>query len=475
MRLATLAALAALGLPACDDPTVPTGADPELQAVNGARQPVVDSGQVTGWAGVGFGAEPGSNVLLVTTAAGLTPLAPSQWSDLGILARLPPDIASGPTYVVTAADTLGPIPLLVRPPVSFTPGARVWAEGAALPEPLAGLAGAGLAYPGSAGIDALAVLFGGLRTDGTISSTTYIGQVDQDGRIVAWAAAPDTVVPPARHDHAMAAADPTNSRIDRRNGVGDAEGVAYLIGGRDAANSILPSVHGLAVSASGAYGLWSALTPLPGARAGAAAIVVFGNLIVMGGYGPDSLASRRVSVASIAADGTLNGWFEGPALPEGRAYAAAAVSGQTLFLVGGELGLVDPAGVTDTAAVTGTVFAIRLSPRTGSFQDSAWTTAGTLLHPRSRHGAWVLDDALVAAGGVYAGMPGAGESEYAPVTTDGALGTFAESPPPTMAELAGAPAWSTGLPTLMTRVGTRRATPLGGATPAGPSSRIWSQ
>lgn len=475
MRCAALATLAALGLPACGEPTIPTGVVPTLLSVNGARQPVVDSGQVAGWAGVGFGAVQGSSILLVNTAGGLTPLTPIEWSDVAILARLPTDIASGPTLIVTGADTLGPLFLLVRPPASYAPGARAWFEGTALPEPLAATAAAGVAYPGSDGIAALTVLFGGARGDGTISNTTHIGQMDQNGGITAWAAAPDTVVPPERHDHAMAAADPANSRIDRQNAAGEVEGVVYLIGGRDADNSVLPSVHGLAVSLSGAYGLWSVLTPLPGARAGTAAIVAFGNLIVLGGYGPDSLASRLVSVASIAADGTLNGWFAGPPLPEGRAYAAAAVSGQTLFLVGGELGVIDPAGVADTLSLTGTVFAIRLSPRTGSFLDSAWTTAGALLHPRSRHGAWVVDDALLVSGGQYAGLPGAGESEYATVAAGGVLGSFVELPPPTIAELAGAPAWSFGVPMLMTREGAWRATVLGGATPAGPAARIWSQ
>jgi hypothetical protein len=475
MRIISLAALVTLGLAACGEPTIPTDATPQLEAVNGARQPVVDPGQLAGWSGVGFGAAQGGSMLLVTTAGGTTALTPLEWSDVGIVAQLPADLMSGPTWVVTATDTLGPLPLLVRPPVAFTPGARAWAEGAALPEARAALAAAGLAFPGGEGIQALAVLFGGLRGDGTLSDTTHLGNVDQDGRVVAWTSAPDTVVPPARRDHAMAAADPTNSRINRTSAAGEPEGVAYLIGGHGPAGLVLSAVHGLAVSPTGAYGLWSALTPLPGARAGAAAVVAYGHLIVLGGYGPDSLALRRVSVAAITADGTLNGWFEGPPLPEGVAYAAAAVSGQTLFLVGGERGLINPAGVTDTAALTGTVLSIRLSPRTGSFQDSAWTAAAALLHPRSRHGAWVLDDALVASGGVYAGVPGAGESEFALISAEGALGTFAELPPPTMAELAGAPAWNVGLPVLMSRDGARRATHLGGATPAGPSARAWSQ
>jgi hypothetical protein len=475
MRRAVAVGLGLSGLLACGDPAVPTTADPGLTTVNGARHPVVSPGELAGWSGFGFGAEQGTGVLLVTTAAGLTATPVIEWSDVGILARLPGDLVSGPTWVVSAGDSLGPVPLTVRPAAVFTPGVRVWAEAAALPEARAAAGAAALLYPGDAGVTAVAVLFGGARADSALSDATHLGQVDQNGRITSWAAAPDTVIPASRRDHAMAGGDPSNSRITRLNGGGEAEAVAYLIGGRDAGGGVLATVHGLAVSATGGYGLWSPLTPLPGARAGATAIVAFGNLIVIGGYGPDSLALPDVSVAAIADDGTLNGWFDGPRLPEGLAYASVALQGQTLYLTGGERGLIAPGGVADTAALTGTVVMIRLSPRSGSFLDSAWTAAPSLIHPRSRHAAFVLDDALVVTGGVYAGVPGAGESEFAPVAADGTLGAFAELPPPTIATLAGTPVWSAATPRLMARDGTWRASLLGGATTAGAGARTWTQ
>jgi hypothetical protein len=274
----------------------------------------------------------------------------------------------------------------------------------------------------------------------------------------------------------MVGADPTNSRIDRQTEAGAEESVAYSIGGRDAAGAVLADVEGIAISAAGGYGLWSRLTPLPGARAGATALVAFGNVIVIGGYGPGSRALPDVSLAAITSDGTLNGWFDGPPLPEGRAFAAAALVGRTLFVTGGERDSITPAAVSDTAGLTGTVFAIRLSPQTGAFLDSVWTTVATpLLHPRSRHAAMALDDALVVTGGVYAGMPGTGESEFSVIAPEGTPGPFAETPPPTLATLAGAPAWSFAAPRLLARDGTWRATVLGGATTAGPTARTWTQ
>ena len=475
MRRAAVFGIGLTAFLACGDPAVPTTGEPDLTTVNGARHPVVAPGEVAGWSGFGFGAEQGTGVLFVTTAAGLVAIPVIEWSDVGILAQLPGDVTSGPTWVVSAGDSLGPVPLTVRPAAVFTPGVRAWSEAAPLPEARAAAGAAALVYPGDAGATAIAVLFGGALPDSSLSDATHLGQVDQNGRITGWNAAPDTVIPAPRRDHAMAGGDPSNSRVSRLSGSGEAEAVAYLIGGRDTAGGVLATVHGLAVSATGGYGLWSPLTPLPGARAGATAIVAFGNLIVIGGYGPDSLALPDVSVAAIADDGTLNGWFDGPRLPEGLAYASVALHGQTLYLTGGERGLIAPGGVTDTASLTGSVVTIRLSPRSGSFLDSVWTTAPSLLHPRSRHAAFAIDDALVATGGVYAGMPGTGESEYATVAADGTLGAFAELPPPTIAALAGAPVWSFAIPRLMARDGAWRASLLGGATTAGASARTWSQ
>jgi hypothetical protein len=474
MRPTAVLGLGLAGVLACGDPAAPTTGEPGLATVNGALRPVVSPGQLAGWSGFGFGAEQGAGALLVTTAAGLIAIPVLEWSDVGILAQLPNDVTSGPTWVVTPPDSLGPVPLTVRPAAVFTPGVRLWAEAAALPQARAAAGAAALLYPGDGGVAAVTVLFGGVLPDGSLSDSTHLGQVDQTGRITGWVGAPDTVIPAPRRDHAMAGGDPSNSRINRRNIAEEVENVAYLIGGRDAAG-IVATVQGLGVSGTGRYSFWSPMTPLPGARAGATAIVAFGSLIVLGGYGPDSLALPEVSVATITSDGTLNGWFPGPSLPEGRAYAAAALAGHTLFLVGGELGLVDPAAVGDTANLTGTVLAIRLSPRTGSFLDSAWAVAPPLLHPRARHAAFVLDDALVVAGGVYAGMPGTGESEYATVAPDGTLGPFVELPPPTLAELAGAPAWSLAPSLLMARDGAWRISLLGGFTPTGPTARTWTQ
>lgn len=467
--LAAVPVLVASAALACGDAAAPIGGLPALRAVNGAVHPRVQPGEVAGWSGFGFGASQGEGAVLVTTAGGLVAAEVIDWSDGGITARLPDDVVSGATWVVAGPDTLGPLALLVQAPTPFDPASRQWSEGPALPESRTGAAAAALHYPVETGLSARVVLFGGRRTDGTLSDATHLATADAEGRITAWTAAPDTVVPSGRVDHALAAADRTNAPLE-------IEGVAYLIGGRDPTDALLSSVQGLAVGAGGEYGLWTPLTSLPGVRAGAAAIVAFGNLFVVGGFGADSLASRDVRYTAVNPDGTLTGWFTGPSLPEGLAYAALAVAGQTLYVVGGQRGAVDPAGVGDTASLGGAVYAIPLSRTTGFFQDSMWVaTPSALLHPRARHAAFALDGALVVVGGVYAGMPGAGESEFAPLDADGSVQAFQELPAPTLAALAGAPAWAFAAPRLRSRTGNARATVLGGATAAGPTNRTWTQ
>ena len=463
-----------LALAGCGDSMAPIGGQPTLLTVNGASYPIVAPGETSAWGGFGFGAEQGDRLVLVTTASGTAPAEVVEWTNTSILARIPAAAVTGATVVVAGADTLGPISLLVRPPTPFDPGAWAWTEAATLPEGRAGAAGIALHFPTGGVLASQVVLFGGRRPDGSLSDSTHLGQVDAEGRITAWVGAPDSVAPLARFDHAYAGADRTTARVflaSIENG-----GVAYVIGGRDLQGGVLADVRGLGVGADGAYTHWSLMTPLPVAVAGASAVVAHGTVFVVGGYGADSVASREFHYALVDSTGTLNGWFAGPELPEGRAFAAAAVSGSTLLLIGGERGVIDPAGVTDTAALAGTVYGIRLSPHTGTVVDSAWVALPTaLLHPRSRHASVVVGDALVATGGVYAGVPGSGEAEFAALAADGTLGVFQELPPPTLASLAGGPFWSAAALRARSAQGVPRIALLGGATPSGPSARTWSQ
>lgn len=446
-----------------------TTASASLYAVNGARYPAVTPGDTVTWAGFGFGEQQGPGAVLVTTGAGLTPAGVSIWRDGEIQAVLPEDVASGSTYVITATDTLGPLDLFVRPRGTYDPAAHAWAADATLPVPLAGAAAGAVGFPQVGGASSLVVLHGGRLPDSSLSGATYLGFVGTNGRITEWREAPDTVAPPARWLHAGTGSDRTTAVLQ------DVDAVAYVLGGIDSAGRVLADALGLGVTAAGGYGLWSALAPLPNRRAGAAATTAFSKVYVIGGFGSDSLATRTVTYATVLPTGTLNGWFQGPELPEGRAFAAAAVARSTLFVLGGERGLVDPSGVADSSQLAATVYAIRISPLSGAFRDTAWTELPTpLLRPRSRGSAFVVDDALVVTGGVYLGMPSAGETEFASVA-NGLPGPFQESPGDLLASLAGGPVWLAAAPTVWTAAGNIRVTLVGGLVSGAPSTQTWSQ
>ncbi len=204
--------------------------------------------------------------------------------------------------------------------------------------------------------------------------------------------------------------------------------------------------------------------------------MALGNLFVVGGIGADSLASAVVLAAVVSGPGTLNGWFEGPGLPEGRAFAALTVMGNRLYVVGGQTGLVRPDTVDPQSPdLRGTVYSIALSARTGFFADSTWTELpAALTAPRARHAALVVDSSLVVTGGVYPGMPAPGETEVARILDDGSLSAFGLAGQPLLAGLAGGALQGFAAPVVWDAGGAVRVTLVGGRRQDGELSHsVW--
>jgi len=80
----------------------------------------------------------------------------------------------------------------------------------------------------------------------------------------------------------------------------------------------------------------------------------------------------------------------------------------------------------------------------------------------------------VVTGGVYMGMPSAGETEFA-VLTNGVPGPFQESPGGSLASLAGGPVWLASAPALWSGAGAGRVTLVGGLLSGTPVAQGWSQ
>jgi len=463
--LLTIAAAASLA--ACGGGSTDAVTTAELFAVNGARHPAVFAADTVIWAGFGFGPEQG-NVYVRAAGAPVTAVILS-WADGQIRAVLPPDVEAGPTYVESAADSLGPLDLFILPRTSYDPAPHAWAADAPLPFAVTQSAAAGVRFAAGATMTTRIVLTGGRLADGRLNRSTYLATVAPDGRITGWQDAPDSIVPAGRRLHAMAGADRTTAVLQ------DVESVAYVIGGVDSAGRVLADALGIGVSAEGAYSLWTPMAPLLDRRAGIATAVAFGTLYAIGGFRSDSLAAREVYYTTILPNGTLNGWFVGPSLPEGRAFAAATVAGSTLYVLGGERGAVLPDSLADSTQLAATVYAIPISPLSGAFRDSVWTELPvTLLHARSRLSAAVVDDALVVIGGIYVGMPSTGETEYATIA-NGELRAFQDFPGATLASVARGPVLGAATPATWTTEGIVRTTVIGGTVGGTPVAQVWSQ
>jgi hypothetical protein len=458
---------AAASLAACGGGTTDSVETAELFAVNGARYPAVFAADTVIWAGFGFGAVQGN--VYVRAAGAPATVTVLSWTDGQIHGVLPAEVEAGPTYVVTSQDSLGPLDLFILPRTSYDPVPHAWAADAPMPLAVTQSAAAGLRFAAGATITTRIVLTGGRLPDGRLNRSTYLAAVASDGRISSWQEAPDSVIPAGRRLHATAGADRTTAVLQ------DVESVAYVIGGVDSLGRVLADALGIGISAEGAYGLWTPMAPLLDRRAGIATAVAFGKLYAIGGFRPDSLAAREVFYTTILPNGTLNGWFVGPPLPEGRAFAAAAVAGSTLYVLGGERGTILPDSLADSTQLAATVFAIPISPLSGAFRDSVWTELPVaLLHARSRLSAAVVNDALVVTGGLYLGMPSSGETEYATITS-GQISPFQEFPGVTLASVAGGPVLGAAVPLVWSAEGIVRLTVIGGTVGGTVGVQVWSQ
>jgi hypothetical protein len=131
-------------------------------------------------------------------------------------------------------------------------------------------------------------------------------------------------------------------------------------------------------------GTWTAAAPLATKRNAAAAAVLDGRIVVIGGRAPGIRANDQTSLASCEIyDPVADQWSEGPPLPQARASLAAVALGGSIYALGGES---TPGGVL--ASVT------RLDALDGS-----WTTLPDM--PLAAHGlaAVVAGRAIIVMGG----------------------------------------------------------------------------
>ena len=168
-----------------------------------------------------------------------------------------------------------------------------------------------------------------------------------------------------------------------------------LIGGSDG-KTAQDSVFATVVRADGNMDGWTVGAPLPAPRAGAAAVFFAGSAYVIGGLDAAGKPTDTVFVGTPdPATGKITTWTESDVLklPAPRAEAAAVITGDGIFLVGGR----DAAGPVDS------VWKAALVSTTGKLKG--WAPTGSLPAPRSGATAVVQGTHLFVYGGEDAAGP----------------------------------------------------------------------
>jgi hypothetical protein len=390
---------------------------PILRSVNGVIHPAGLPGSQVILQGEAFGDFQGQGQVLFSNGADSTVAAtiasPSDWSNTEIVTTVPPGAASGAVVVQTASGTGAGLPFVVTSTVAFDPSALAWTATTSLP---VGLSGHAAVVVPLAGGDRVYVI-GGADSTGAPRKDVFYSPLQSGGQLGDWTAA--APLPTATAFAAAAVATPTNSQLK----VG--AGVIYLLGGVTSAGAPVATVFRGLLGADGTITSWSGGS-LPAPLHSASAVMIRGDLYVLGGSTSGDAPVATVYRARVDSLGLLGPWQTEPPLPFARSYAAAGQAGTTLYLLGGDSATVsadDSNYLTNGTKVSQIVYAA-VDPSTGDL--AGWTVnGGSLGYAASKHTAVLAGGRVLLTGGLYPGADtGASEERYATLNGDGSVGAF---------------------------------------------------
>lgn len=140
---------------------------------------------------------------------------------------------------------------------------------------------------------------------------------------------------------------------------------------------------------------WRSLAPVPTPRTEATAVVLDGEIYLMGGYAPPAVTVPVVEIYNPRDDA----WRPGPPLPLPVNHAAGAVVDDTVYVMGGYLGYALGSQFSAVAGPTDRAFAL---------VDGSWRAIASLPEPRAAGGAAVVHGKVYVVGGVLADGSNAG-------------------------------------------------------------------
>lgn len=341
------------------------------------------------------------------------------WADEFIVTTVPQAVGdTSHIWVETATGVSDSIQFLLIQTAGFSPSTINWTRTTDLPQGLQGLDAAYVPIESGGVAESWVYVVGG--ADGEMEPVTSVirASIEAGGSIGGWEDAGLAELPAARSFHRLAAATAFTAAVDTTV----AAAHLYALGGLDEEGDVVSTVFRGQIGLDGGIESWVAERDLPEPLHSVGAVVFRGYLYLAGGADPEHQATDAVYRARVASDGTLGDWEALDALPQPRAYFSLVSFGPHLYAVGGETETATPTE-DRTTSETAAVVRARLNLRTGGIRDS-WAPAGdgaSAPKARAKHSTVFAGGFLFTTSGLYSGLPGSSENEYAAIEDGGSL------------------------------------------------------
>lgn len=260
-------------------------------------------------------------------------------------------------------------------------------------------------------------MLGGWLGAGVLSDKVQRAPLNTDGTIGTWTDDTDSVLPAVRGGGFQTIG--YNGKLYILGGCGaySNAGAGYYY-----CTSRLATVHyaTLDLSTGNIVGGWTATTSFTTGREWFAAGVYNNRLYVAGGWSvgyPSAVDNlNTVQYASINTDGTVGSWTDGGSnFTTDRAYLELEIYNGYMYVVGGF------AQQTNTELND-----VQYAPIKEDGSIGTWTTTNSFSVTRENMKATIYRGYLYVAGG-YDGTADRGDTQYAPINTNGSIGTFGET------------------------------------------------
>jgi hypothetical protein len=396
-----LALAAALLLAACTGDLGPTGSPPaRLDYVDGAIEPVLERGATIVVQGYGFGATQGAGTVQFARLGGGVMAAvvadTNAWSDVAIRVTVPDSAVTGTISVTTATGRRLTATVHVVPHVVFAAASLAWQHRAAdFPQAPVGVALAAAEFPSGTAIGITLFAAGGAEPADT-ADTSF---TPDSGVYVAHAQPGGDVGAWVRQADV---ADPTKSHVLPAPRAFAAAAIAtpynsrlavtvfYVLGGIDSAGVPQSTVFAADASSDSVVHPFIPIEALPAPVAGAIAVVRRGRIYVIGGTDSTGRPRQTVFIGRIDVSGHIDGWYTAPALPGPRAYGGGIVLDDRVVAFGGVSDSVPPGGGLGASPTRLATSDTAPASLISGFVTGAWAPGATLL-PQGRSQFATLD------------------------------------------------------------------------------------